>query len=124
MPRKPRSRCGALKEKSDFTPTEFQEKSGPSFCCECTQGMKDRGEKWCTECNARAELGPRPSENEARGGRMYVRTSKCERCAGPATARKSRKRSEVWQEKVQEKFKTRRAKCMNFLKTEAEVAAN
>eukprot|EP00959_Pyramimonas_sp_CCMP1952_P336293 7041831-Pyramimonas_sp.AAC.1 len=107
MPRKPCSRCGALKEKSDFTPAEFQEKSGPSFCRECTRELKGGGEKWRAECNAWAELGPRPSENEARGGRVYARTSKCERCAGPATARKSRKGSEVWQEKVPETFKTR-----------------
>ncbi|CAK0813910.1 unnamed protein product, partial [Prorocentrum cordatum] len=41
-----------------------------------------------------------------------------QRCAGPAAARKSRKESEAWQEKVQEKFKIRCAKCKNFLKTE------
>ncbi len=69
-------------------------------------------------------MGPRAPEDEARGRRVYVRTSKCERCAGPATARKSRKESAAWQEKVQGKFKIRCARCKNFLKTEAEVAAN
>ena len=53
-----------------------------------------------------------------------MRTSKCDRCAGPAAARKPRKESGAWQEKVQEKFKIRCAKCRTFLKTEAEVAAN
>ena len=124
MPRKVCSRCSALKEKAEFTPTEFKGKDGPSFCRECTEELKEAGEKWCTECKTWAALGPRTPENEARGGRVFVRTSKCERCAGPATARKSRKESGAWQEKVQEKFKIRCAKCKNFLKTEAEVAAN
>ena len=39
-----------LEGKSDFTPTEFKEKSGPSFCRECTDALKEAGEKWCTAC--------------------------------------------------------------------------
>eukprot|EP00959_Pyramimonas_sp_CCMP1952_P437773 9165183-Pyramimonas_sp.AAC.1 len=85
------SRCSTLKEKAGFTLTEFREKDGPRFCRECADELKEAGEKWCTECKTWAALGPRAPEDEARGRRVYVRTSKCERCAGPATARKSRK---------------------------------
>ena len=50
MPRKMCSICSNLMGKSDFTPTEFKEKSGPSFCRECTDALKEAGEKWCTAC--------------------------------------------------------------------------
>eukprot|EP00959_Pyramimonas_sp_CCMP1952_P062604 1309008-Pyramimonas_sp.AAC.1 len=75
MPRKMRSRCSTSMEKAEFTPTEFKEKSGPSFCRECTDALKEAGEKGCTECKTWAALGPGAAESEARGGRIYARTS-------------------------------------------------
>eukprot|EP00959_Pyramimonas_sp_CCMP1952_P282731 5909495-Pyramimonas_sp.AAC.1 len=45
IPRKMCSKCSTLKEKADFTPTEFKEQDGPSFCRDCTEELKEAGEK-------------------------------------------------------------------------------
>eukprot|EP00959_Pyramimonas_sp_CCMP1952_P233759 4885052-Pyramimonas_sp.AAC.1 len=88
------------------------------------ENLKGAGEKWCTTCEQWAEMASTVAGGGVERNRVFVRTSKCDRCAGPAAARKSRKTSEAWRGQVQEKFKIRCGECLEFLKTEAEIAAN
>eukprot|EP00959_Pyramimonas_sp_CCMP1952_P281228 5878962-Pyramimonas_sp.AAC.1 len=60
------------------------------------------GGKRCTTCAQWAEMAPRISRAESNRSRVFARTSKCNRRAGPAPQRKSREESQGWQKNAQE----------------------
>eukprot|EP00959_Pyramimonas_sp_CCMP1952_P349397 7321040-Pyramimonas_sp.AAC.1 len=60
--------------------------------------LKGAGEKWCATCDQWAEMVSRVAGAGSERIRVFVRTSKCDRCAGPPARRKSRKESQGWQQ--------------------------
>eukprot|EP00959_Pyramimonas_sp_CCMP1952_P287412 6011044-Pyramimonas_sp.AAC.1 len=69
-------------------------------------------------------MASRVTGAEIERSRVFARTSKCDRCAGPEARGKSRNEPQGWQENVRDQFKIRCAECCEFLKTEAEITAN